>query len=797
MTRQGSVMIDERWPSAARERELSTFAADLASSDMRAYVIHGRAGVGKTQLAHACLDFARHAGYPVLHVTASATAAGVPLGAMAHLLPSDPRLRDPAAVFTAITTALRVRNGETADRPAAGFRTVLLVDDLHLLDGTSIVLLHQLLAADAVHLIATVHTDTCRNAAVDAIRECPVTRHLNLAEFDFEQARSLLTDVLGAPLDHRAASELVRVSGGNPLFLKELVGHVLASGALEKKHARWQLNGGIKATVRLSDIVRGRVSEFQGSSRDILETLALCETLSVHALEQIGTAADLDVLRRAGIIRMARDRRRTSCTIAHPLYSEILAAEIPPARACAVYRRQAALVASCGSRRREDALTLAIWQLAAGERADVATLVQAAGLARHARDFLAVIRLLSLVDEESLTADICLLVGEAHCHSGHREEAEEWLHRAQDTAETEQQTLTAAMLRATNFYWQVADTQRTLEVISEARDRLATYEGLRKLSVDEATYHLCIHGTDAALSCLEDLGATDEPRVLARGMLQKSVALSYSGEGGEALRLLDTVREGDSADAGSRSAPGPPSYERCESALLRMIVLVNTGRFDDARAMGKEYFEQSATAEMPDLRTWFACHAARCELMASQLRSAREWFQQAEALADAYQQPRALCFARAGLAAVAARMGELDAAQDALAGAGPTALDDHPLTSHDLYALAAAWIAAADGDLPRARRMLVEGATAMREAGFHLAEAWLLMECARLNGADDVRVQLAAIGDELDSSLVRVWATAADAFCTREPAALTQAISFCRAAGLHALAADVASWRSP
>lgn len=88
------------------------------------------------------------------------SAAAVPLGAIAHLIPRGLDLSDPVAGFAAVARAL--------SEPSGGRQRVLLVDDLQWLDAASAMLLRQLLDAGVVRLIGTMRTEDPVGAAVAA-----------------------------------------------------------------------------------------------------------------------------------------------------------------------------------------------------------------------------------------------------------------------------------------------------------------------------------------------------------------------------------------------------------------------------------------------------------------------------------------------------------------------------------------------------------------------------------------------------------------------------------------------------
>ena len=86
-----------RWPIVGRRAELEVFERILGSAEHRGLIIYGRAGVGKTRLADECCQQAAAAGHPTERIAGSRTAALLPLGAVAGLLPHGPGWPEPDA----------------------------------------------------------------------------------------------------------------------------------------------------------------------------------------------------------------------------------------------------------------------------------------------------------------------------------------------------------------------------------------------------------------------------------------------------------------------------------------------------------------------------------------------------------------------------------------------------------------------------------------------------------------------------------------------------------------------------
>ncbi|MFI9825997.1 AAA family ATPase [Streptomyces sp. NPDC052013] len=396
-----------RWPLAERDEELNAFTTAWSNRRCQALIICGPAGVGKSRLAEECLARAVREGFKGGRATASTAAATVPLGAIAHLIPAGVDLSDPVKGFAAVAAVL-------SGRPHKRLRWALWIDDLHLLDATSAVLLRQLMDAGVVRLIGTVRTGEPVTEAVEALTGGEAVHRIDLNAFSQEQAGAVLQAALGGPVGRRTLHELYTASGGNVLFLRELVLGALSAGALAKDGEIWELTGDQPVgTPRLAELLGNRLASAGLGARPLLELLALCGPIALADTQQVASLGMLAHLREAGLLQVTTDRRRTTVQLTHPLYGEVLRANIPALRRRALLQQQADRIEAKGARRRVDALHIATWRLAATGTADPALLIQAATLARHAHDYAQAIALLQALPEDQHSASTLRLLGSA------------------------------------------------------------------------------------------------------------------------------------------------------------------------------------------------------------------------------------------------------------------------------------------------------------------------------------------------------------------------------------------------
>src|ERR1700759_2434229 len=133
------------WPLVGRQRELEQIAAARADQGCDGIVVVAAAGVGKSRLTKEALATAERDGALVHWVQATSSAATVPLGAVADLVPEQARSDNIVALMRRCAEELRDR--------AAGRVAVLAVDDAQLLDPVSAALVLHLATSSAAFVL--------------------------------------------------------------------------------------------------------------------------------------------------------------------------------------------------------------------------------------------------------------------------------------------------------------------------------------------------------------------------------------------------------------------------------------------------------------------------------------------------------------------------------------------------------------------------------------------------------------------------------------------------------------------
>lgn len=306
-------------------------AFDAAAEGLVVVLIGGDPGVGKTALARAFVEQQRSAGVPV-HWGSCVEIGGAPafwpwfqvvrsLGDDALAQAAEglaARADEPFPACHAVHEQLRLRS----DVPR-----IVVLDDLHAADLPSLQLLRYLVASGRqlpVLIIGThrrheLRGDRTRDALLAAAAEGG--RRLVPSTLGLEEVEALLGEQPGD--QEGVAAEVLTRSGGNALFVEQLVDAVRRRGAAGLEG----LPDGIRAAVR------ARLAPLPDRTRALLASASVLgprfrpEVLAaVHGAPVAEVRADLAAASAAGIVAPAEDE----LTFTHALIRDTLDDELDP-----------------------------------------------------------------------------------------------------------------------------------------------------------------------------------------------------------------------------------------------------------------------------------------------------------------------------------------------------------------------------------------------------------------------------------------------------------------------------------
>lgn len=749
-----------------RAEELAAVRKSLSAGGC---VIFGLAGVGKTRLA------AEAAGDDAVHVIGTSAAAAIPFGAFAHLGASLPMEGEsPIAVY------LR------AFRESAGART-LVVDDAHLLDAGSAALVLALRMTGTARVIATVRQPEPVPDPIVALWKDGHAGRLDLEPLSPPETRTLVEDLVGSKVHAEVPRRVFQLTEGNPLYVRELLADARRSGALREVDGRWTWTGGRPTDTRLRDLVGARLTDVSAPARDCAELLALGAPLPLDRLTGLSSLAAVEELERAGIA-VFTGGDVPAVDLAHPLYAEVVAAEMGVAAATRHRRALAAAAAEASATDPTELLRVASWRLEVGDFDDGLFLAAAAVALRRGDGDLA----LRLAEHAGDGLDAALLRASAHLERGQFAELDAVLaaHEAEAAAADRELAKIYVRLRTVGINWGTPDHGAALQILEQASSWHDTPDWEGFLTAFRGGILLARALPGQAFAVIEPLlDRTDLiPRTKLEALLVFGFACCRLGQVGrcEALEpeILRLVAETDSSpwdtgwaqwmvDGGARIDAGR-DLDGVEA------------RLDAARREAEANNEDAFTAALLIMQGRLALVRGHFDQAASVLTEAVD-------LLSAGDPRNARSLALAYLARAQAQAGRIEAAATTFDQTQRAVAERpaNPWVSAELV-LARAWHDAASGQVATAREQLLAAADAAGEDLF--AAAQMTYDALRL-GADP-RVcadRLTRVVRPTDNDLLQLCADHAEAMAAGDAKAQLEVARTFGKRGIDLFAAEAAA----
>ena len=339
-----------------REREVAALAALLdaaPSGEGRVAWIEGPAGIGKSTLLAEARRHAADAGARVLAARGSELEREFPFGVVRQLfegLLADPALREralggAAAPAAAVFDAPGAGDGDVSFAALHGLFWVALnlasegplflaIDDLHWCDRPSlrfVAYLARRLEGQPILVAATVRTGEPGTdvALLGEIAQDPSTVAVRPVPLSADAVRELVRERLGAGAEEPFCAACHQATGGNPLFLRQLLTALEADHVRpDAEHAGVVLEIGPRAVSRTVIMRLARLSEDAIAVARAVAVLAESATLpAVAALSGLTEARVADatgMLSRAEILR-----REAPIGFVHALVRDAVYQELP------------------------------------------------------------------------------------------------------------------------------------------------------------------------------------------------------------------------------------------------------------------------------------------------------------------------------------------------------------------------------------------------------------------------------------------------------------------------------------
>ncbi len=763
------------WPLVGREEELR-YIEDVAARPSVGVVLAGPAGCGKTRLAAEVIARAAGRGLATEWIVATASMSTIPFGAFAQYLEASDV---PLQQLIDLRRALRDRS--------AGRRLVLGVDDAHLLDERSAAFVRQLAGDPHIFLVVTVRTGERTPEPIVALWKEAAAERLELQDLSWVEVGELLTAVLHGPLDQDTLHDLWLTTGGNVLYVREIVLGGLASGALRRSGTTWTWHGPLLGP-RLADLLESRLGHVPPGARDALELLGIAEPLDATVLARMTSDDVLADVEERGLVGTTPDGARVVVRLAHPLYAETLRQRIPSLRLRALQRRLVdELTTSNG---RSDRQRVAAWRLELGDDVDVDSLLDGSWFASSADPALG-----ERLARAAIDAGGGFEAQRAHANSlnacARYADAEEVFGRLATVAPTDELRVLVAFSRASNAFWGLRRPASEAIAFLDAADDVVTDDSLRRELAAVRSMILLFAGrtSDAGAEAQRVVKAPDDsPRGQQAALRALSTTALIAALQADHQTVVDVV---------DRAMPLAMTWLDANARALgwlfsaRFLSAWLGGSLDDAEAIARMAMDLGDTSKVPEIRSAGALALGRVELARGRVRSAAARLDEAVAQLRRFDPAGFLPFACSGLVQALALGGSIDLAQRALQTADDAQHGDLALFDVDLL-LARAWLSSASGAEGDAARYALDAADRARELAQPAFEAHALMDAVRLGTDPAACTRLCALASTDDAFASAARATGR-ALSVADAAAIAAATDRFEGLGFALVAADVAA----
>ncbi|WP_111171131.1 helix-turn-helix transcriptional regulator [Spongiactinospora gelatinilytica] len=783
------------WPFVGRESEMSTIVAALrrpkragngrAEEAYAGVVLAGPAGTGKSELMrHALNRLARgDRSVKVLRTVAYASSGDkIPFHALQRVLP--PR----AEPFSAWNP---VQEAAESLRAAAGGRALVVgVDDAHLLDDLSVLLLADLARSGGARVAVTVRDGEPAPATLTALWKERVLRRVDLLPLSDAEVESALSAALDGQVERSTLARLQAAARGNPLLLRELVESGREVGALAAVEGVWLWRGPWTASPRLRELIRARIERLDCDQRHAVELLAFAGSLGLNMLTGLTSPAAVEALERTGLIRVDRDGDRLQTGLGHPLHGDLVRATLPMTLARTRQAELADVIARKGARRRGDTLRIALWRLESGTPATPESLVAAARQAWAGSDLALTRRLLSAAVAAGSHEAVPLL-GDLLVFSGEPERAEEFYADPPAWASAEVR-VRLDFVRSINLLWGFGRVEEGLRLMKRAAPAMLASSWRDDLGPVYAGWLAYCGELTAALDVARDLAdmpVLSEPGETVR-LLTHALVAAFTGRTGEACAT--GRRAMARMDAHSAVVP----WLRGTPVLGPIFALQFAGAFQEAETTARDWHDTMianptawtyATGVSALALGRSARLTGRAAASVRHLRDARRLFREADALSLAH-------IGAAELAHSLVLLGRLDDARRLLAEARTS--EGFTLFAFAMDAAAAA-IAAAEHDIPEAVAICSRAAERARFMGAPAWELSFLHDTVRLGEPASALPRLTALsGGAVDGPLPALYLRHATALAAGDGPGLEGVAAEFAALGAMLAAAEAVSQAS-
>jgi DNA-binding CsgD family transcriptional regulator len=450
--------LGSRWPFVGRESELA--GIDRARAEgCSGVVVTAGAGTGKSRLGREAIAKAAASGAMTEWVQATRSAAQVPLGACAGLLPKE--IPSDQAFRLLQTTAQELHER------AEGRRIVIGVDDAQWLDPVSATLVLQLATGGDAFILATVRDGEPVPDAIVSLWKDVGARRVELDGLGDKEIRGMIEAALEGPVEEEVTRWILDRSAGNPMFARELVHEALSAGSLTWERGLWRGSGPLSIADSLIEFVFRRIDALPTERQAPLQLLAIAEPLLVDEIADLTSYEALAAAEAEELITI--EPKTGEVRLGHPLYGDALRASLAALRARGLRMQLAVKLQERERLTPEETLRVVRMLLDARMPVPTPLLIKGADAANMARDPALAGDLAEMALANGAGLPAALALARAQGARGLYREEEETLAAVEAEAAGDPLALEYLEARTRALFWGLGDVEATKRLVDRAR----------------------------------------------------------------------------------------------------------------------------------------------------------------------------------------------------------------------------------------------------------------------------------------------------------------------------------------
>jgi DNA-binding CsgD family transcriptional regulator len=705
---------------------------------------------------------------------ATYSSASIPFGPVTRLVPPTSEARRAVDVFRRAIAAIAER-----ERPV-----VVAVDDAHLLDDASATLVHRLALDGVARVVLTARTGESTPDPITALWKDGDAEYVRLQPLSHEEVHELLVVVVGGPVEEPTVERLWQVTNGNPLFLREILAVAAERDELARVRGQWRWQGAIGAHQRVADLVHARLAGLDPDEADAVRLLAFGEPLPMSILSRVVSPEVLTKLGHRALVVPGGSEAERALQLAHPLYGEVLRAELSPLEEVDACRRLAHAGLAAGAVDGSRLRWVSVWALEAGVELPAELVADAARAALDAADAERAEQLARAALAREPTFEMALVRASALSSLERFEDADAVFADALALASTPQELASAAMGRAQVLQIGLGRFDAAEELLREVAASNVD-ESWRDVLAAQRARLLAVEGwhEEAGALAIPMLDAHDE-RVRLRAVTPAATRLTLEGRTDRVLEVTEALLE--PARRRREELPHAPMWV----GSARAYALFYAGELAETEAT-LDMMGRSSQLTAQEDRGYLSVGYGRVALSQGRVATAARHLRVGIGLLDGANRLGRQAWGLGLLAEALTLAGDQTGAEAAAAE-----LDRSPRPANRIYQVdckrARAWTLVGQGMVSAAEAALVEVADESRR-GAPVCELFALHDALRIGSGTAVVDRLVDVAGRVDGRAARAFAEHAAARRDRSPERLDAVSTEFEQSGATLLAAEAAA----